>query len=74
MYIRRDKDSTLDGKLIAKIAEYHQKYGKVVRKLVVEPIELSSSEVREKLLHGEDISGLVPTAVEKYIADKHLYV
>ena len=74
VYIRRDNDRSLDQKIIAKIAEYHQRYGKVVRKLVSEPLVLSSHEVREKLKRGESISSLVPPAVEKYIQDKGLYV
>lgn len=74
VYIRRDNDRSLDAPIIAKIADYHQKYGKVVRKLVTEPIELSSHEIREKLQRGESISSLVPPAVEKYIQDKALYV
>ena len=74
VYIRRDTDRSLDQKIIAKIAEYHQKYGKVVRKLVSEPLELSSHEIREKLRNGQPIGTLVPAAVEKYIQDKRLYV
>lgn len=73
VYIRRDNDRSLDAPLIAKIAEYNQKYGKVVRRIVTDPIELSSSDVREALAGGKDISKMVPSAVKKYIADNHLY-
>ncbi len=74
VYIRRDNDRSLDQKIIAKIAQYHQNYGKVVRKLVTEPLELSSHEVRERVKKGESIATLVPPVVEKYIQDKGLYV
>jgi len=74
VYVRRDTDASLDGILIQKIAEYHQKYGKVVRKIVVEPTELSSSDVRRAIKEGSDISKLVPPTVKKYITDNHLYV
>ena len=74
VYIRRDTDRSLDQKIIAKIAEYHQKYGKVVRKLVTDPLELSSHEIRERLQNRLPIGSLVPPAVEKYIQDKRLYV
>ena len=74
VYIRRDRDESLDAKIISKIAEYHQKYGKMVRRIVTDPIELSSSDVREALAKGDPISDMVPEAVEKYIADNHLYV
>ncbi|MBQ9806192.1 MAG: nicotinate (nicotinamide) nucleotide adenylyltransferase [Clostridia bacterium] len=73
VYIRRDNDRSLDAPLIAKIAEYNQKYGKVVRRIVTDPIELSSSDVRNALNSGKDISKMVPPAVKKYIADNHLY-
>ncbi len=72
-YIRREKDALLDQMIVQKIAEYNQKYGKVVRRIVTEPIELSSNLVRERLQNGESISHLVPASVEKYIRDNHLY-
>ena len=74
VYIRREADPSLDGKIVQKIAEYHEKYGKVVRRIVSEPILLSSNEIREKMQAGEDVSALVPPAVEKYMRDNHLYV
>ena len=74
VYIRREKDALLDNMIVQKIADYNQKYGKVVRRIVTEPIELSSNLVREKLRNGEDVSSLIPTSVEKYIRDNHLYV
>ena len=73
VYIRREKDALLDKMIVQKIADYNQKYGKVVRRIVTEPIELSSNLVREKMKNGEDVSGLIPASVEKYIRDNHLY-
>ena len=74
VYIRRERDAILDKKIVQKIAEYNQKYGKVVRRIVTEPIELSSNLVRERLQNREDVSNLIPESVEKYIHDNHLYV
>lgn len=74
VYIRRDHDKSLDAPLIRKMTEYNQKYGKMVRKIVCEPIELSSSDVRKAISCGKDISKMVPPAVKKYIIDNHLYV
>lgn len=73
VYIRRDNDRSLDEPIIQKIAAYHQKYGKVVRKLIADPLELSSHEIRERLIKGESIDGLVPPTVGQYIREKHLY-
>ena len=74
VYIRRENDRFLDQVIVQKIASYNEKYGKVVRRIVTEPLELSSNDVRKKLAAGEDISNLVPPSVKKYIQDNHLYV
>ncbi len=41
--------------------------------LGMEPVDASSTEVRERVAAGADVSGLVPAAVAAYIADNHLY-
>ena len=74
VYIRREADPSLDGLLIRKIADYQEKYGKVVRRIVTEPLAVSSSDIRKKLRAGESVGELIPPAVEEYIRDKHLYV
>lgn len=74
VYIRRDNDRSLDQPIVEKIAEYNRKYGKVVRRIVTDPIVLSSGEIRGHLARGEDTDGMLPAAVKKYIADNHLYV
>lgn len=74
VYIRREGDSSLDGKIISKIAEYKQKYGKNVVKLTVTPIEVSSSEIREKIKRGEPADDLLPPRVYEYIKEKGLYL
>lgn len=72
-YIRREEDSELDEKLIAKITEYRNKYGKNVVRINAPAIVVSSSEVRAKIENREDITGLVPPAVAEYIKEKGLY-
>jgi len=39
----------------------------------IDPIRVSSSEIREKVGRGEAIDGLVPPAVAAEIADRGLY-
>ena len=73
VYIRRDNERSLDGVIVKKIADYNERFGRVVRRIVTEPIEVSSSQVRETVKAQKDISHLVPPAVKKYIADNHLY-
>ena len=73
VYIRRDNDRSLDLPIIQKIAEYHQKYGKVVRRIVTEPLELSSHEVREAIALEKSLKNMIPPAVETYLREHHLY-
>ncbi len=73
VYVRRESDSALDEQIVAKIAEYHEAYGRVVRRIVTPPVEVSSSEIREAVAEGRSIAGLVHPAVERYINEKGLY-
>lgn len=73
VYIRRESDESLDEKLIEKVTEYRNRYGKNVVKIKAPAIEVSSSEVRERIERGEDIEALVPPAVAEYIKEKGLY-
>lgn len=73
VYIRRESDESLDERLIAKVTEYRNKYGKNVVKIKAPAIEVSSSEIRHKISNGEDISGLVSESVAEYIKEKGLY-
>jgi nicotinate-nucleotide adenylyltransferase len=74
VYMRREKDAILDKRIVQKIAEYQEKYGKVVRRIVEEPIEISSSMIREKIVNGESVENWISPSVEKYIKANHLYV
>ena len=73
-YIRRESDEAMDEQIIERIAEYKQKYGKNVVKIVAPVNEISSSEVRRMIADGEDISGVVPQEVADYIKEKGLYL
>lgn len=48
-------------------------YGAVVEIIDGEPFEVSSTEIRERVKLGEDISSLVPAGVLKIINDRNLY-
>lgn len=73
VYIRRETDASLDEKIVEKIAEYNQKYGKVVRRIVAPAIELSSSMVRAAVAEGKSIDGMVDPRVAAYIKANGLY-
>ncbi len=73
VYIRREADQSLDDLIVRKIADYHARFGKVVRRIQAPAIELSSSNVRAVAAAGRPLDGLVPPAVAAYIRDHGLY-
>ncbi|MBQ7173249.1 MAG: nicotinate (nicotinamide) nucleotide adenylyltransferase [Clostridia bacterium] len=73
VYARRESDKILDDKILAKLAFYKEKYGKMVTKLTLDPLEISSSQVRARLERGEPVDDLIPGPVEEYIRAHHLY-
>ena len=74
VYIRRENDASLNEKIIAKNSEYFRKYGVAFRRIVTDPLEISSSQIRRMVRAGESIHSLAPDEVEKYIIENRLYV
>ncbi len=74
VYVRRENDAILTKRVVDKITEYYEKYGVMFRRIVTEPIELSSSQIRRRVAAGKSISGMVPPKVEQFILDNRLYV
>lgn len=73
IYIRRENDPIITKKILSKIGEYTEKYNAVVRRVVTDPIEISSSLVRKTLREGGDISKMVDPKVKMYIDDHCLF-
>ncbi|MBO7249791.1 MAG: nicotinate-nucleotide adenylyltransferase [Clostridia bacterium] len=73
VYIRREKDESLDDEIVKKVTEYRNKYGKNIVKIKAPVIEISSSDIRARIAQGEDVSELVPPEVVDYIKEKGLY-
>lgn len=73
IYIRRENDPIITKRILSKIGEYTEKYNAVVRRVVADPIEISSSLVRKTLRSGGDISSMVCPAVAEYIKTNHLF-
>ena len=73
VYMRRENDKANDALIVKKISEYLSKYGKVVRRIVADPIEISSTEIRNKLANGEDVSEYLPESVIAYIKENGLF-
>ena len=73
VYVRRENDALIGNRIVSKINEYYQKYGVMFRKIMTDPIELSSTDIRRAVKNGQDISGMVPAAVADFIKQNGLY-
>ena len=74
VYVRRENDPIITEKIVDKITEYREKYGVMFRKIIAEPFEISSTDIRSAVKEGRDISALVPHKVEKFIKENGLYL
>ena len=74
VYVRRENDPIITERIISKITEYREKYGVMFRKIMTEPFEISSTDIRRAVREGRDISALVPSKVEKFIKENGLYL
>lgn len=72
-YVRRENDPLLTKRIIAKIGEYYEKHGVMFRRIITDPIELTSTEIRRAVRDGRDISGMVPARVAEFIQNNGLY-
>lgn len=69
------RDGDIDEAVLGEYAEKHfpeQKDRFII--CTFEPIELSSTEIREKIRNGESVDGLIDVQVMEYIKEKELYL
>ena len=52
----------------------HQKYHAAIHLLQIGCIDISSSDIRQKIAKGESIDEYVPASVRSYIVEKGLYL
>lgn len=74
IYMRRENDSQNDHLIIEKNNEYYSKYGVAFRKIVADPIVISSTQIRELIHNGKDVSEYLPTKVYEYIKENGMYL
>ncbi len=72
-YIRREKDPSVTAAVTAANTDYQKRFGKIVRRIVTEPIPISSEQIRAAVQRGNSVSEMLPAQVESYIFDNHLY-
>ena len=73
-YVRRESDKLIENQMIEKNTKYLNEYGKICRRIMTPEIELSSTEIRQMVKDGKDISHLVPEKVAEYIKENKLYL
>ena len=74
IYVRREQDPILEAQIIAKNKEYQERFGRVVRRIPADVIELASTDVRAAVAEGKPLESMVPAAVAAYIRREGLYV
>ena len=72
--MRREGNAETGVKLAEKIVELEEQCAADVRLIDAPPLEVSSTEIREKLSRGENVNDLLPTDVYRYIKEKGLYL
>lgn len=72
-YMEREDDCRFEAELSKKARELSEKYGTTVIALPPLSKEMSSSEIREKICIGQDVSEYIPFDVINYIKRKRLY-
>lgn len=70
---REVQDAALAAKVSAQIDMLTRDYGARILTIPLDPIAISSSEVRERIGRGEDVSELIPAPVYDYIKENKLY-
>lgn len=71
--IMRENDPAVCDTVLAKKEAYRQRFCARTMLIPVEPLELSSSRIRQMVREGKDVSGLVPAGVYRIIAMHNLY-
>lgn len=67
------RDQTELEVLTEKQTVYHELYHADTRILAVEPVDMSSTEIRRRIESGEDLTGFLPSAVTEIIKREKLY-
>ena len=73
IYARRENDPIIEAQIIAKNNDYLAKYGKIVRRLMLDTTVLASTDIRTLVQNGEAFEHLVPESVAAYIKKHGLY-
>ena len=71
--MRREDDEAASRQIAEKAEEYERLYAAKLHFLDAEPLEVSSTELREAIRAGKPTGDLLPKEVSDYIREHHLY-
>ncbi len=72
-YVRRESEIENDKRLADAERLYREKYNADIIPIVIEALELSSSEIREKIKQKSDVLDFIPKNVNNYIQNRGIY-
>ncbi|MBQ7760793.1 MAG: nicotinate (nicotinamide) nucleotide adenylyltransferase [Clostridia bacterium] len=73
VYAKRKNDKNLDNIIAEKCEEYYQDFDATITSLNINTIDISSTEIRNKIRNNEDVSDLLSKDVIEFIHAKSLY-
>ena len=73
-YVRSENDPLISSRIVAKIGAFYQKHGVMFRRIITDPVEVTSARIRQTVKAGGDISKMVCPAVERFIKENRLYL
>jgi len=72
-FIVGSRPGYLEKKISAQIANLNEKYNARVSRVVIPEVDISSTEIRNRIKMGKSIKYLTPESVENYIIENGLY-
>ena len=71
--MRRESDREMYAKIKEKMKSMQSGFGARIHEIEEPPIIASSTEIRDRLKSGQDVSGFIPDKVIRYIEEHNLY-
>lgn len=68
------RDDKNTDEMMTQISYLNQKYGADIRLLKTPSVDISSTEIRQRLKNGLSVQGMIPETVYEYIQEHHLFV
>lgn len=68
------RDDKNTDEMMTQISYLNQKYGADIRLLKNPNVDISSTEIRQRLKNGLSVENMIPDAVCQYIQEQHLYM